>query len=119
MTYKDRRGRSAVEKYHNQMQNPPGLNSRSELTEEGLSALEDRLRDCSPWSVAQSRLALVQVTLWTVAHQAPLSMGFFRQEYWGGSCNLKNKEKRMKKKKNKHKPEHPINVTKLSVAACV
>ena len=23
-------------------------------------------------------------TLWTVAHQAPLSMGFSRQEYWGG-----------------------------------
>ena len=22
------------------------------------------------------------VTCWTVAHQAPLSMGFFRQEYW-------------------------------------
>ena len=22
------------------------------------------------------------VTLWTVAHQAPLSMEFFRQEYW-------------------------------------
>ena len=22
------------------------------------------------------------VTPWTVAHQAPLSMGFFRQEYW-------------------------------------
>ena len=22
------------------------------------------------------------VTLWTVAHQAPLSMGFFRQKYW-------------------------------------
>ena len=22
------------------------------------------------------------VTSWTVAHQAPLSMGFFRQEYW-------------------------------------
>ena len=22
------------------------------------------------------------VTLWTVAHQAPPSMGFFRQEYW-------------------------------------
>ena len=21
---------------------------------------------------------------WTVAHQAPLSMGFFRQEYWSG-----------------------------------
>ena len=24
------------------------------------------------------------VTLWTVAHQAPLSMGFSRQEYWTG-----------------------------------
>ena len=23
-------------------------------------------------------------TLWTVAHQAPLSMGFFKQEYWSG-----------------------------------
>ena len=23
-------------------------------------------------------------TLWTTACQAPLSMGFFRQEYWGG-----------------------------------
>ena len=24
------------------------------------------------------------VTSWTVAHQAPLSMGFPRQEYWSG-----------------------------------
>ena len=24
------------------------------------------------------------VTLWTVARQAPLSMGFSRQEYWSG-----------------------------------
>ena len=23
-------------------------------------------------------------TLWTAARQAPLSMGFFRQEYWSG-----------------------------------
>ena len=27
---------------------------------------------------------LLFVTLWTVAHQAPLSMGFSRQEYWSG-----------------------------------
>ena len=28
------------------------------------------------------------VTPWTVAHQAPLSMGFSRQEYWSGlSCS--------------------------------
>ena len=26
----------------------------------------------------------LRVTLWTVAHQAPLSMGFSRQEYWSG-----------------------------------
>ena len=29
------------------------------------------------------------VTLWTVAHQAPLSVGFSRQEHWSGlSCPL-------------------------------
>ena len=27
-------------------------------------------------------LCLTLVTLWTVAHEAPLSMGFPRQEYW-------------------------------------
>ena len=31
---------------------------------------------------AQSCLTLV--TPWTVVHQVPLSMGFFRQEYWSG-----------------------------------
>ena len=33
-------------------------------------------------SVAQS--GLTPVTPWTAAHQAPLSMAFSRQEYWGG-----------------------------------
>ena len=32
--------------------------------------------------VTKSRLTLV--ILWTVACQAPLSMGFYRQEYWSG-----------------------------------
>ena len=40
------------------------------------------------WSVYRvpGRLSHVQVlvTLWTVARQAPLSMGFSRQEYWNG-----------------------------------
>ena len=33
-----------------------------------------------------SHLSRVQLfaTLWTVAHQAPRSMGFSRQEYWSG-----------------------------------
>ena len=30
-----------------------------------------------------SRVQLI-ATLWTVAHQAPLSMGFSRHEYWSG-----------------------------------
>ena len=30
-----------------------------------------------------SRVQLFGI-LWTVAHQAPLSMGFSRQEYWSG-----------------------------------
>ena len=37
---------------------------------------------CSGGSVAQSCPTLVPP--WTVAHQAPLSMGFHRQEYWAG-----------------------------------
>ena len=31
-----------------------------------------------------SKSYLTLVTPWTVAHQAPLSMGFLRQEYWNG-----------------------------------
>ena len=31
-----------------------------------------------------SRFSCVFATLWTVAHQAPLSIGFSRQEYWSG-----------------------------------
>ena len=30
------------------------------------------------------RLVRLFVSLWTVAHQAPLTMGFFRQGYWSG-----------------------------------
>ena len=47
-------------------------------------------RDAKPKGVGLSseymlsRYSRVQfsATLWTVAHQAPLSMGFSRQEYW-------------------------------------
>ena len=30
------------------------------------------------------RLCCIFATPWSVAHQAPLSMGFSRQEYWSG-----------------------------------
>jgi len=38
---------------------------------------------CSVASVVSN-----SVTLWTVARQAPLSMGFSRQEYWSGLCTF-------------------------------
>ena len=34
--------------------------------------------------VLVTQLCLIFVTLWTVVHQAPLSMGFSRQEYLSG-----------------------------------
>ena len=41
---------------------------------------------CSMHCAVLSRFSHVQlfVTLWTVAHQLPLSMGFSRQGYWSG-----------------------------------
>ena len=36
----------------------------------------------SPCSCLASKFHLTLVTPWTVVHQAPLSMGFSRQEYW-------------------------------------
>ena len=45
---------------------------------------------CPTWLSLEKRkcwsLGCVQLhaTLWTIAHQAPLSKGFSRQEYWSG-----------------------------------
>ena len=36
------------------------------------------------WWWFSTKLCLTLVTPWTVAHQAPLPMGFSRQEYWSG-----------------------------------
>ena len=44
-----------------------------------MSLVSDRIRSDQPLSRVQ-----LFTTLWTVAHQAPLSMGFSRQEYWSG-----------------------------------
>ena len=49
-----------------------------------MAELGFKLRVSGPkchWSLIPVRIF---VTCWTVAHQAPLSMGFFRQEYWSG-----------------------------------
>ena len=39
------------------------------------------IRECALSHFSCDQLS---VTLWTVAHQGPLSMGFSRQEYWSG-----------------------------------
>ena len=44
--------------------------------------LEDEEMECMCAKSLQSCLTLL--SLWTVARQAPLSMGFSRQEYWSG-----------------------------------
>ena len=47
--------------------------------------------------------------LWTVAHQAPLSMGFSRREFWGGlPCPL------VKTTKNKNEKEPTTLYFKMS-----
>ena len=38
----------------------------------------------SLWVLSHFSHVWIFATLWTVAHQAPLSMGFSRQEYWSG-----------------------------------
>ena len=45
--------------------------------------------------------------------------GIFQARILGWVMKLEKQREKNEKKKNKHKPEHPINVTKLSVAACV
>ena len=41
-------------------------------------------RDRNTTTTCCSVVSNTFVTPWTVAHQAPLSMGFLRQEYWSG-----------------------------------
>ena len=54
----------------------------------GVAKSRTRLSDWTElnWTDGYHTLSCVQffVTLWTIASQAPLSMGFSRQEYWSG-----------------------------------
>ena len=42
------------------------------------------VRSTHAYMLSCSSCVWLFVTLWTVAHQTPLSMGFSRQEYWSG-----------------------------------
>ena len=48
----------------------------------GVKISNDGMYEGSCYLVINSCLTFANP--WTVAHQAPLSMGFFRQEYWSG-----------------------------------
>ena len=39
---------------------------------------------CARMYAQPFQACLTLCTLWTISHQAPLSMGFSRQEYWSG-----------------------------------
>ena len=62
------------------------LNFSSELNKDNNIDNSGILYEPTGYACVLSHLSHVQlcVTLWTVAHQASLSMGFSRQEYWNG-----------------------------------
>ena len=62
----------------------PGLAGHHWTTREVPDVIENQLSfsvECYGQILNHVQLFVIQ---WTVAHQAPLSMGFSRQEYWSG-----------------------------------
>ena len=65
---------------------PPGSTVPGILQARTLEWVAISFSNAWKWKVKVKSLSRVQlfVTPWTVAHQAPPSMGFSRQEYWSG-----------------------------------
>ena len=65
---------------------PPGSAIPGILQARTLEWIAISFSNAWKWKVKVKSLSHVQlsVTLWTAAYQAPLSMGFSRQEYWSG-----------------------------------
>ena len=59
------------------------MGSIFELSEDTVVDITERSINCCLCMLSCSVVSN-SVTPWTVAHQAPLSMGFLRQEYWSG-----------------------------------
>ena len=66
--------------------NPPGSSVPGILQARTLEWVAISFSNASKWKVKVKSLSSVRLlaTPWTAAHQAPLSMGFPRQEYWSG-----------------------------------
>ena len=66
---------------------PPGSSVPGILQARTLAWVAISFSNAWKWKVKVKLLSRVQLlaTSWTVAHQAPLSMGFPRQEYWSGA----------------------------------
>ena len=65
---------------------PPGSAVPGILQARTLEWVAISFSNTGKWKVKVNSLSRVQLlaTPWTSAHQAPLSMGFSRQEYWSG-----------------------------------
>ena len=61
-----------------------GLNGREFEQASGDGEGQGSLACCSPVLLSSFSCVRLFVTPWTVGCQAPLSMGFSRQEYWSG-----------------------------------
>ena len=62
---------------------PPGFSIPGILQARTLEWVAISFSSAWKWKVKVKSLSCV-LTPWTAAHQAPLSMGFSRQEYWSG-----------------------------------
>ena len=71
---------------------PPGSNIPGILQARTLEWVAISFSNAWKWKVKVKSLSRVRLlaTPWTAAHQAPLSMGFSRQEYWSGVPIMKS-----------------------------
>ena len=74
---------------------PPGSPIPGTLQARTLEWVAISLSNAWKWKVKVKSLGHVWllVTPWTAAHQAPLSIGFSRQEYWSGAIAFSNNRK--------------------------
>ena len=91
---------------------PPGSPISGILQARTLEWVTISFSNARKWKVKVKSLSRVQllVTPWTAAYQAPLSMGFSRQEDWSGVPLPSPIEKARERLIGIHKTGHPIHL---------